>query len=89
MSEPVLSDDDCHKALAIVCLDLDVLLECAEHGRLDTVEKLVRQIRHTVKKKDRVLADAKNRDERYRSMMLIDRACAAGLVRSEPFGDRR
>lgn len=70
---------------SLVCMDLDLLLEIAEHGSISTKEELVKQIKHTIKRKDRLIADPKYRRERYGASSLLWDAVAKGQVRSDPF----
>jgi hypothetical protein len=54
----------------LVCLDLDILLTVAEAGDV-TMEDLISQIRYTHQKKELLIADPKERQDRYNACSLV------------------
>lgn len=75
--------EEYQQVAALVCMDLDILLECANCGDM-TAEELVAQIRHAHEQKESMTADPKIRQSRYEAASIIWNAVAQGHVRSEP-----
>ncbi len=68
---------------ALVCLDLDLLAEVAEDDDL-TVDELRKQIKYVAGKKDKIIADPVERQQRYGAGCAIFGAVNAGMVQCRP-----
>jgi hypothetical protein len=75
--------EEYRQVAALVCLDLDALLEVVEHGGRLTADELRAQIRRCHAKKEQAVNDPEARRRRYEAACLVFGAAAAGLVRSE------
>lgn len=70
---------------ALVCMDLDILLDIAENDSL-TAEQLVKQIKLMHADKEKAINNPKDREDRYRAMGFVFGAAAAGLVQCTKIG---
>ena len=66
---------------ALVCMDLDLLNDIASDTSL-TADKLRKQIEHTVKQKDEMIADASVRSSRYSAASMLF-SLPPGSIRSD------
>ncbi len=68
----------------LVCMDLDLLKDIASDTSL-TADKLRKQIEHTVKQKDEMIADASVRSRRYYAASMIF-SLPPGSIRNDVVG---
>lgn len=68
---------------ALVCMDLDVLADCAEQDDM-TLEMLKSLVKRTHEMKEDAIHNPESRRSRYEAGCLVFSAAAAGLVRCDP-----